>query len=90
MLDQDGFIPSRRLIVASAALLLAAISLAAQPPDDSAALRKLLADASGVGLPAGASAPPFNLKDQSGHLQNLASLAGPKGLILVFFRSADW
>jgi len=47
-------------------------------------------DASGIGLPAGATVPDFKLPDQHGVLRSLASLMGPRGLALVFFRSADW
>ena len=42
------------------------------------------------GLKPGAHAPAFSLKDQSGKKQDLASLTGPKGLLVLFFRSADW
>lgn len=34
--------------------------------------------------------PPLQGADQFGHPQTLDSLAGPQGLILVVFRSADW
>jgi peroxiredoxin len=34
--------------------------------------------------------PDFTLLDQKGEQRTLASLMGPKGLMLVFFRSADW
>ncbi|HEY3738958.1 MAG TPA: hypothetical protein VGL53_03895 [Bryobacteraceae bacterium] len=49
-----------------------------------------LHDDTKLGLPAGAVAPDFSLPDQSGHTRTLASLEGPQGLVLVFFRSADW
>ncbi len=42
------------------------------------------------GLKPGAHAPEFSLKDQAGKKQDLQSLAGPDGLLLLFFRSADW
>jgi thiol-disulfide isomerase/thioredoxin len=42
------------------------------------------------GLQPGAMAPSFTLQDQTGKTQNLSSLTGPKGLVLLFFRSADW
>ena len=42
------------------------------------------------GLEAGAQAPPFSLRDQAGKKQSLNTLAGPNGLLLLFFRSADW
>jgi peroxiredoxin len=34
--------------------------------------------------------PEFTLLDQKGQSRTLASLMGPKGLMLVFYRSADW
>jgi hypothetical protein len=34
--------------------------------------------------------PAFNLPDQNGMRQSFATLKGPKGLMLVFYRSADW
>jgi peroxiredoxin len=42
------------------------------------------------GLQPGAKAPAFDLPDQSGKKQSLDTLAGPNGLLLLFFRSADW
>lgn len=38
----------------------------------------------------GAMLPNFQLPDQNGHLRSLEQLMGPKGLLLVFSRSADW
>ncbi len=38
----------------------------------------------------GARVPQFELPDQNGHTRDLRTLSGPKGLMLVFFRSADW
>jgi hypothetical protein len=38
----------------------------------------------------GARAPDFQLSDQAGANRSLHSVMGPKGLMLVFFRSADW
>ena len=38
----------------------------------------------------GAHVPAFQLPDQNGQSRDLHSLSGPKGLMLVFFRSADW
>ena len=34
--------------------------------------------------------PAFEAIDQGGRTRTFASLRGPKGLVLVFFRSADW
>jgi len=44
----------------------------------------------GPGVKIGEAVPSFSLSDQNGKAQTLASLTGPKGLMLVFFRSADW
>jgi len=38
----------------------------------------------------GQKVPSFHLADQTGRERDLASLAGPKGLVLLFVRSADW
>ena len=43
-----------------------------------------------IGLPVGAKAPAFSLRDQNGQEHTLASLTGPRGTVLLFFRSADW
>jgi cytochrome oxidase Cu insertion factor (SCO1/SenC/PrrC family) len=42
------------------------------------------------GPPVGQKIPVFEARDQFGREQTLASLTGPKGLVLLFFRSADW
>ena len=34
--------------------------------------------------------PAFSTVDQNGTMQTLKSLMGPKGALLVFYRSADW
>ena len=41
-------------------------------------------------FPVGASIPMLEAPDQNGTVQNLASLTGDKGLVLVFNRSFDW
>lgn len=43
-----------------------------------------------TGPAVGAPAPPFEAAGQNGQMHSLQSLLGPKGLILVFYRSADW
>jgi peroxiredoxin len=43
-----------------------------------------------LGPQVGSKAPDFALLDQNGRSRSLASLSGPKGLMLVFYRSADW
>jgi len=47
-------------------------------------------DLSKLGPQVGARVPDFNLKDQNGKTWTLQSIMGPKGAMLVFFRSADW
>jgi hypothetical protein len=47
-------------------------------------------DTSKIGPAVGATVPPFSGVDQSGRTQTLSSIAGPKGAMLVFFRSSDW
>jgi hypothetical protein len=47
-------------------------------------------DVQKLGPQVGSPVPEFTLLDQNGQSRTLASLMGPKGLMLVFFRSADW
>jgi len=43
-----------------------------------------------TGPKVGEKVPDFTLTDQNGKQWSLHQLMGPKGLLLVFFRSADW
>jgi hypothetical protein len=43
-----------------------------------------------IGLAVGQKAPDFAARDQFGRAQTLETLRGPKGTVLLFFRSADW
>ena len=43
-----------------------------------------------VGLEIGQQAPIFALPDQFGHEHTNETLKGPKGTVILFFRSADW
>jgi len=43
-----------------------------------------------IGLEVGQKAPAFSAHDQFGGEQTLETLKGPKGTVLLFFRSADW
>ena len=47
-------------------------------------------DLSKLGPQVGQRVPNFSLRDQAGNVQTLQSVMGPKGGMLVFFRSADW
>jgi hypothetical protein len=64
-----------RRLLAGLVLLATALNLAAQNLP---------------GVPAGKLAPPFRARDQFAKEQTLSSLMGPNGLVLLFFRSADW
>ena len=43
-----------------------------------------------TGPAVGSKIPAFEAVDQSGKRQTFESLRGPKGLALLFIRSADW
>lgn len=43
-----------------------------------------------TGPAAGSVIPAFQAPDQNGRVQSLRTIAGPKGALLVFYRSADW
>lgn len=55
-----------------------------------ALLLLLAAAALPTGPNVGAHIPDFSAADQTGKQQTFASLRGPKGLVLMFVRSADW
>jgi peroxiredoxin Q/BCP len=50
----------------------------------------LAADVSTIGPKVGDAVADFELPDQTGTSRKLSSLIGPKGAMLVFYRSADW
>ncbi len=68
----------RRIVLAL--LLATAATRAQQPPVDVATL----------GPKVGETAPDFAAPDQHGTSRRLSTLMGPKGALLVFYRSADW
>ena len=72
------------LATMSLALALGA-SLLAVPQAPSPAL-----DVQTMGPAVGSAVPHFVLPDQAGRPRSLDSIMGPKGAVLVFFRSADW
>ena len=53
-------------------------------------LARIPIDVSKLGPQVGARVPDFNLKDPNGKSWTLQSIMGPRGAMLVFFRSADW
>jgi hypothetical protein len=62
-----------------AALMLGLVLAAADTPDPQA-----------LGPKVGERVPEFTLADQHGTPRSLRSTFGPKGAVIVFFRSADW
>jgi hypothetical protein len=64
----------------AAAMLVASLTLSAADTPDPKTL----------GPKVGERVPEFTLPDQGGVTRSLRSTFGPKGAVLVFFRSADW
>ena len=60
---------------------------ARQPPSANSAATF---DVDAVGPKVGEQIPAFTLTDQTGKAWTRESIMGPKGALLVFFRSADW
>lgn len=57
---------------------------------DGDAIRVSSIEPMSIGLAVGQKAPAFSLHDQFGRAETLDTLKGPKGTVLLFFRSADW
>ena len=74
--------PAPSLALAVLAALLAQAAAMAQPP--------ARIDVSKLGPQVGERVPDFTLKDQNGKTWTLQSIMGPKGAMIVFYRSADW
>jgi cytochrome oxidase Cu insertion factor (SCO1/SenC/PrrC family) len=76
------------------AMLAAAAAVLLHAPADSAMQQtpaeSSLPDVQKLGPQVGSRVPEFTLVDQRGQSRTLASLMGPRGVMLVFFRSADW
>ena len=75
-------------------ILLSAVALAALLWQPSAAQQsassRIPIDVAKLGPQVGQLVPDFNLKDQTGKTWTRQSIMGPRGAMLVFFRSADW
>ena len=74
------------LVAALAVLKLAGAAATHAAPQSAPAA----VDVETLGPKVGAQVPDFSLPDQHGSARTLKSVMGPKGAILVFFRSADW
>jgi cytochrome oxidase Cu insertion factor (SCO1/SenC/PrrC family) len=70
-------------------LAFAALLSAAGPPGHAQQPAPSV-DTATLGPQVGTVVPPVSGVDQFGQSQTLATLSGPKGLMLVFSRSADW
>jgi hypothetical protein len=73
-----GALTMRHVLIAAILALVIVASTGAQ------------SDISKLGPQVGGQAIDFDLSDQFARRQTLATVAGPKGTMLVFFRSADW
>ena len=78
-------LPSALVIVSAAWMSAAAVH---PTPQTTPKHEKI--DLSKVGPRIGERVPDFSLPDQTGRIRTLASVLGPKGAMVVFFRSADW
>lgn len=66
-------------------LALLAVPLLSQAPAS-----RTPVDVARLGPQVGEKVPGFSLKDQSGKTWTLPSVMGPKGAMVVFYRSVDW
>ena len=82
--------PNQRSRILLCAVAGALFSLVVQPTAQQSPPQPTLPDVQKLGPQVGTRVPDFTLFDQKGQSRTLASLMGPKGLMLVFFRSADW
>ena len=69
-------------VLATTGIMQAGVQQSATPPPT--------IDVDRLGPQIGAHLPDFTLRDQRGEVHPLKSLLGPKGAMIVFFRSADW
>ena len=69
-------------------MLVCALVAAAAIVGSAQDVRKI--NVSKLGPQVGATVPDFNLADQQGRMRALKSVMGPKGAMIVFYRSADW
>lgn len=70
--------------------LLAVMALSVQLRGQPAAPAPAPINVASLGPQVGQQVPDFSLVDQNGKTWTRDSIVGPKGAMLVFFRSADW
>lgn len=80
------------LMVSSAALSLAALLAMTSPASGGQGAQpgRQRVDVAKLGPQVGQPVPDFSLPDQTGKVRNLQSIMGPRGAMIVFYRSADW
>jgi peroxiredoxin len=71
-------------------LLLTALTLLTTTTPSGQTLQGSRIDVSKLGPQVGERVPDFSLPDQTGKVQTLKSVLGPRGAVLVFVRSTDW
>ena len=81
---------NRKSTVVAGTMVFALLSLSARATLQQPSPQAPLPDIQKLGPQVGGRVPDFTLLDQKGRSRTLTSLMGPKGLMLVFFRSADW
>ncbi len=84
---RDLFRPTRSVVVLAFAMLAIGVGEAREPQAGAATTK---VDLERLGPKIGTRLPGFTLRDQHGAPHALESLLGPKGALIVFFRSADW
>lgn len=72
-----------RSAIVLAVIMAASLAATAQRAAETIDVQKL-------GPRVGAAVPEFSLPDQTGQPRTLRSVMGANGVVLVFFRSADW
>ena len=82
--------PNRQSAIMAAAIACALIGVSARATPQRPAPPPALPDVQKLGPQVGSRVADFMLLDQTSQSRTLASLMGPKGLMLVFNRSADW
>jgi len=80
----------RTKVIAATLLTMLVLSCPAGDAATQASTPLALPDVQQLGPQVGSRVPDFTLTDQRGQQRTLASLMGRNGLMLVFFRSADW
>lgn len=85
-MGRSGFVSVLTIVV----LLVGATQASRQSAASSRADSRDAVDVSKLGPQVGQRVPDFSLNDQTGKTWTLQAIMGPRGAMLVFYRSADW